>query len=155
MFEERKILPMPIKIRCACGNVMLAPEERVGQTGNCPACNRAITVDLPAGSEGVPEQAGAEGPAQQPHQPLGMQKVSFVNRLFSALVYLVFFGLLGSLIMLHYSSDRTLSRIQPKKPAFLKKYWQENRDTFLYIKYQHYCVFQKFMPKRSSKENSQ
>ena len=55
---------MPIKIRCACGNVLLAPEDRIGQTGKCPACNRSITVELP------PAEAEKLAAAQEEKKPL-------------------------------------------------------------------------------------
>ena len=99
---------MPIKIRCACGNVLLAPEDRVGEVGKCPNCNRSIKVEMPRSSDTKkllphPENETKED-ASLKHFTL-RRKPSWIRRILSFPVYTVFLLLLLFVISIQSFSE--------------------------------------------------
>lgn len=46
---------MPIKVKCACGKVLNAPDKLAGKKAKCPGCQQVITI--PASSAAAPDSA--------------------------------------------------------------------------------------------------
>ncbi len=39
---------MPIKVKCACGTVLNAPDKLAGKKAKCPGCQQVIQIPVPA-----------------------------------------------------------------------------------------------------------
>ena len=112
---------MPIKIRCACGNILLAPEERLGQIGKCPGCDLSIPVELPKlKNEEIPSKSQSIKTTA---------KFSFLCKFLSLGIYLVFFLLLACFLALHLV-DKPPFPNQYKEPLLMIKniqhHWYKN-----------------------------
>lgn len=118
----------PIKIRCACGNVVYAPEERVGQTGQCPNCSRAIKVELPP-----PEVSSHNTPQQQTVYQQTV-KLSLFTRFLNFIFYIAFLLLLSGFIALHTCSTTQISSFEWFGCVWLKNQWQSNENYLLETK---------------------
>jgi hypothetical protein len=129
-----KGFPMPIKIRCSCGNILMAPEERIGQTGHCPSCNRAITVELPStepdSMSDTAESAKNPEPAAVP-APVKPRKRSFIVRLAALGLYLFFFLLAGGMTALHVGTENDIRSLHIEHPAWLQEEWQADCELLL------------------------
>ena len=147
------LLLMPIKIRCVCGNVLLAPEDRVGQTGKCPTCNRAITVESPY-SKNTDSKTGKTANAKLvkgDNLKFRAKKKSLVNKFFSLLIYLIFFILIFSLFSLHYFSEQEITKFSFKNKK-LQEIWTENQSFILLIKEAHSSFFYSIIGKEKKKK---
>lgn len=115
---------MPIKIRCLCGNFLLAPEERIGQTGVCPSCKRSITVERPK-----EEESGRNGnlATAQEKPPTPKRKRSFIRFVLASFVYLTFSLLLAFIIGLHTVALTQVDKLVEKSPT-VQENWLIYRD---------------------------
>lgn len=145
---------MPIKIRCACGNILLSPEERVGQTGRCPACNRAITVELPAPiKESAVDTKPIEAISTTGEIPKELQKTpkpSWLVRLVSLGVYLFFILLSGGIVALHVFTPQEILSLEISKSPKINEIWTIARESFLVVRNEQrhcYTKVKKFVVK--------
>lgn len=139
---------MPIKIRCGCGNILMAPDERIGQTGHCPACNRAITVELPSGepesmsdtaeSAKSPEPAGTTLPAAV--KPV---RRTLFTRLGTLCVYLLFLALTTAIVCLHVFTPQQLDQLEVSQCAWLDEQWQASRELLFEARAEQRTMVQK------------
>ena len=123
---------MPIKIRCACGNILLAPEDRIGETGKCPACNRSIKVELPATEAEKIAAARDGGPQSMKFSP-SKKKRSFLSRLIATSIYVFFLILLAFTTSIHYFSHGQITNLKFQQP-YLQKTWAYCQETVLMIR---------------------
>ncbi len=120
---------MPIKIRCACGNVLYAPEEKLGEAGTCPQCNRTVIVELP------PEEK-----AKMLFQPtpknttIPPKKTPWICKILGCMIYIFFVSLVIGLLFLHITPNTTLENFHWWNQAYLQKQWQEIQEPILMIK---------------------
>ncbi len=54
---------MPIPVQCACGLVMEAPDESVGQVCECPQCKQQFVIPAPQAAAGSAASNSAPGPS--------------------------------------------------------------------------------------------
>lgn len=151
---------MPLKIRCSCGAVLLAPEERIGQIGKCPSCNRSISVDLSMSKTQEIMQKLELEKTQRTEQekfnnaPANEKKVkkSFINKILSLFIYSIFFILVTGLFFIHYTKD--LSDIKVSN-SWLQSIWEEQKESLIGIKYSHRYWFQKIVGKKRKPKNTE
>ena len=123
---------MQIKIRCTCGNMLMVPEERVGHTGKCPACDRSITVKSPELEEGSQTESKKKYISPSPRNE---KKFSFFGFIISLLIYAIFFILLAGFISLHYFDSKQISAFDVKEGSSgIKKIWKCYKPTILFLK---------------------
>ncbi len=53
---------MPIKLKCACGQVLSVPDNLAGKSGKCPKCQKAIQIPIPAASQPSQQATGQSKP---------------------------------------------------------------------------------------------
>ncbi len=150
---------MPIKIRCACGNVLLAPEDRVGDTGKCPACNRSIKVEMPRSSDTRKLLPQPENTAKEDTSKYFMlkRKPSWIRRILSFPVYALFLLLVLFMISSQYLQEGEVKRLcnlyipqeawLQEQILFIRK---SHRDFFLT---QIYCPLAAYYKKITQQES--
>lgn len=134
---------MPLKIRCSCGAILLAPEERIGQTGKCPSCNRSIAVDLSMSkTQEIMHKLELEKTQRMEQQQLSstqpmnsnIAKKSLVHKILTLLIYIVFFVLVIGMTILHYAEDVRTLQIES---AVFKNTWEDCKGPLYEIREIH------------------
>jgi hypothetical protein len=122
---------MAIKIRCACGNLMLVPNNRLGQTGNCPACNRSITVQLSQDMNSLLADSKDSSVAQE-LSTNQKKKKSVINKLLTLFVYSCFLLLISTSVLI-FAADKVKPKYLQKVPA-MEEIWDNNQGLILYTR---------------------
>ncbi len=140
---------MLIKIRCACGNVLLAPENRVGQAGQCPSCNRSITVRIPhCHHEGATTYQDENEASLENFLP--KDKPSFLLRLLSAFFYLLSILIFVSVITLHVFTKEQIKDSAVSYP-WLQEHWEEYKEPIIMVRDVQRSWYYRFQKKLQKK----
>ena len=151
---------MPLKIRCSCGAILLAPEERIGQTGKCPSCNRSIAVDLSMSkTQEIMHKLELEKTQRMEQQQLSttqpmnsnIAKKSLIHKMLTLLIYIVFLALVFGITVLHYSED--IRTIEIESTA-LKDTWEDCKEPLYEIREIHRAWFRKMFGGENTSNNS-
>ncbi|WP_372370855.1 hypothetical protein [Candidatus Uabimicrobium sp. HlEnr_7] len=146
---------MPLKIRCSCGAILLAPEERIGQTGKCPSCNRSIAVDLSMSkTQEIMHKLELEKTQRMEQHQLNstqptnsnIAKKSIIHKILTLLIYVVFFGLVTGTLFLHYSKD--IRNINVNNST-MKDLWQNYKEPLHEIREIHRAWYSKMTGKKT------
>ncbi len=155
---------MTIKIRCACGNVLCAPEERLGNTGRCPNCNRQIKVERP--TEERPNTNKDNSFIFKESKPLTVSssegqknnlqtKPNWFIRLLSFGIYTLFTFLFIGIILLHALPNERISSFSWLGIKQLKEIWQNYEGFAFMTKDVHRNWIYSLIKKSSTKDSIQ
>lgn len=135
---------MPIKIRCACGNVLLAPEDRVGETGKCPNCNRSIKVEMPRSSDTKKLLPHPENEKEESKHFILKRKPSWIRRILAFPVYAIFLLLVSFIVSIHSFSEVEIQTLCQK--YIPDEIWAMDQIFFVRESHRNFFLTQIYQP---------